>query len=84
MLQGNGANTCSTCYPNVYSNAHLKSLPESSQDVVANFKFIDSDRQQKQECIWSEAEEEGQGVHSLGGQRGAFHVCAFIQISFNR
>ena len=30
MLQGNGANTCSTCYPNVYSNAHLKSLPEKA------------------------------------------------------
>ena len=56
---------------------------KSSQDVVANFKSIDSDRQQKQECVWSEAEEEGQGVHRLGGQRGAFHFYAFIQISFH-
>ena len=30
MLQGNGANTCSTCCPNVDSNAHLKSLPEKA------------------------------------------------------
>ena len=64
--------------------SNLKSLPKSSQDVVANFKLIDSDQRHKQGGTWSETNEEGQGVHCFGGQRGAFHFCAFIQISLNR
>ena len=33
MLQGNGANTCPTCCPNVDSKAHLKSLPEKDLEM---------------------------------------------------